>query len=78
MNQEGLGKSRGPEEEHPSWPVTFDSSGNMYGLPEGISREDELLYVDKKGKLCAQKPSTPTTSGGIKDWRTDWRDFEGN
>ncbi len=76
MNQERLKNSEHEsKKEHQSWVVTFDASGNINGLPEGISKKDILVFIGNDGKWYAQNPS-PELLKEIRLWRTDWNDVE--
>jgi hypothetical protein len=72
MNQENSNLEQ--KKEHPSWIVTFDASGNIRGLPEGISKKNVLIFEGNDGKWYAQNPS-PEFLKEIQLWRTDWKNI---
>jgi hypothetical protein len=59
------------KEQHLSWKITFDASGNINGLPEGISRKDVIVFLGNDGEWYAQYPS-PELLKEMQLWRADW------
>jgi hypothetical protein len=72
-NMDTLGHTNEQEEKHPSWKVTIDRSGNIEGLPEGISNKDVIVFKGNDDQWYAQNPS-PELLQEIRLWRTDWND----